>query len=229
MTTFSRARLSAAVCATTILLASCSDGVDTATSDNATTSAPSTSTERTDAASSDECSFESNGDNVIEANHNPGEPTFGIPLPEGWERMTMLDSELVRLTTADEASGPEKGRTAVLTVEPADISGTKVFDANADMIESTLSPQDFVRHPVTSVCGLDAQLFDYTTARMGDGGKQTIHQLLLSVPDVNGSNLVAVLTVQSAASDADAFAPIADTIISGLRVEDPTSGQTAES
>lgn len=228
MTTRSRTKLAAALCATTFLLTSCSDGVETATSDNATTTTATTPTERTDAASAGECSSEGDVEGYIEANYNSGEPVFSIPLPEGWERTTMLDSELVRLTTADQAGGPEKARTAVLTVEPAEIAGTTVFDQNADMIETTMSPEGLVRHPETPVCGLDAQLFSYTTAGMG-GEEKAVQQLLVSVPDVADSNLVAVLTVQSNTTDAEAFRPIADEIVAGLRVEDPTTGQTVES
>lgn len=228
VTTLSRTTLAATLCVTTILLASCSDGVETVTSDNATTTTATTPAERTDRASVGECSSEDNADNYIEANHNPKEPIFSIPLPEGWERTTKMDSELVRLTTGDRASGPEKARTAILTVEPTTVEGTVMFDQNAAYIESTMSPENLVRHPETSVCGLAAQQFDYTTSGMG-GATQAVHQLLVSVPDINGSSLVAVLTVQSAEADASDFAPIADTIISGIRVEDPTAGQTVES
>ena len=67
------------------------------------------------------------------------EPLMKIPQPEGWERVTMMDSELIRFTMRNEALVKDGfAPTAVVTLEshPGIAEPRQVFDAQQDALKS---------------------------------------------------------------------------------------------
>src|SRR6476659_2860747 len=67
--------------------------------------------------------------------HSDEEPVMKIPQPEGWERVTMMDSELIRFTMRNAALTKDGfAPTVVVTLEshPGIAEPREVFDAQQD-------------------------------------------------------------------------------------------------
>ncbi len=146
-----------------------------------------------------------------------GEPTVGLPQPDGWERTTMLDSELIRATIANKklAAGGVAA-TAVVTVEK--VSGAnaqQALDAQLNSLRTALKTEDIAVQPGT-LCGFPTSTMTYTPPAGGDDQKATA--LAVSVPD--GANTWSItVTVQSKMPDDPTYRRDSQAILTGLQIQ----------
>lgn len=147
---------------------------------------------------------------MIEANHNPGEPTFAIPLPDGWERNTAMDSEIVRLGIAH-AESQESFSSAVITAEqtPAPVGE---IDLGLDQVAKDGSIQE---EDPSTICGFTSQRVDYIFS--SPQGEVPATLLAISVPSDDGYT-TAALTVQQSDPDAEHYADTKEEILDGFTV-----------
>jgi hypothetical protein len=191
----------------TFALTSCSSGSDdldsTPTSVNSTPSDASTTV-----ADNDGCTALEGA--AIEANHKPGEPTFSIPLPAGWERNTMLDSDLVRLGIGH-AESPTSTSSAVITLEK-----TAAPVGELDLgLGPVAVPGSIEEQELGTTCGFVSQRTDYAFASAQGETPATL--LAVSVPSENGY-ITAGLTVQQSDADAKHYEQTKEEILDGFTV-----------
>ena len=77
--------------------------------------------------------------------HTDEEPVMKIPQPDGWERVTMMDSELIRFTMRNVGLAKDGfAPTAVVTLEShrGIAEPREVFDAQQDALESGVGATD---------------------------------------------------------------------------------------
>ena len=101
--------------------------------------------------------------------HTDEEPVMEIPQPDGWERVTMMDSELIRFTMRNASLASDGfAPTAVVTLESHRglAEPREVFDAQQDALETALGATD-VQITETTLCELPAEMIDYTTPPLG--------------------------------------------------------------
>src|SRR4051812_41332928 len=97
------------------------------------------------------------------------EPVMAIPQPQGWERVTMMDSELIRFTMRNQSLARDGfAPTAVVTLEShrGIAEPREVFDAQQDALKTVIGATNIDVTP-TTVCELPAEMIDYTTPPLG--------------------------------------------------------------
>lgn len=155
--------------------------------------------------------------------HGDQEPVMKIPQPEGWERVTMMDSELIRFTMRNDAMAKDGfAPTAVVTLEShRGISEPReVFDAQHDALESAIGATDIsVRE--TDLCELAAQTIDYTTPQLGMLPPHPA-SVLTAVMQTEDDTFAMTMTVQSADPGNPAYQRDAETILTGFQMLPPS-------
>ena len=152
------------------------------------------------------------------------EPVLKIPQPQGWDRMTMMDSELIRFAMANRSLIKDGfASNVVVTLESA--PGTEepevVFNTMRDAMESDLGATD-LRVTEHTLCGLPAETMHYQTPLLGN------------IPPHPGVAVVAVLhaddttyavsvTIQTTDPDNPEYQRDADEILKGFQLLPPSS------
>ncbi|WP_123023315.1 LpqN/LpqT family lipoprotein [Mycolicibacterium stellerae] len=155
--------------------------------------------------------------------HTDEEPVLKIPQPEGWERVTMMDSELIRFTMRNEALAKDGfAPTAVVTLEshPGMAEPREVFDAQQDALESAIGATN-VSVSETTVCELPAETIDYTTPQIGMLPPHPA-SVLTAVMHTEDDTYAMTMTVQSADPDNAVFQRDAETILTGFQMLPPS-------
>lgn len=155
--------------------------------------------------------------------HSDEEPVMKIPQPDGWERVTMMDSELIRFTMRNEGLARNGfAPTAVVTLEshPGLAEPRKVFDAQQDALESGIGATD-VQADATTLCELPAETIDYTTPQLGPLPPHPA-RLVTAVLHTENDTYAMTLTVQSADADDPTYQRDAETILTGFQMLPPT-------
>ncbi len=153
------------------------------------------------------------------------EPVMKIPQPDGWQRVRLLDSELIRFTmrNASLAAGGF-APTAVVTLEshrgiaePRD-----VFRAQQDALETTIGATNL---EVTegSLCELPAETIDYMTPQLGMLPPHPA-RVVTAVMHADDTTYAMTLTVQGADRDNPTYRRDAETILTGFQMLPPTQG-----
>ena len=155
--------------------------------------------------------------------HTDEEPVMAIPQPEGWERVTMMDSELIRFTMRNQSLARDGfAPTAVVTLEShrGIAEPREVFDAQQDALETAIGATDIEITP-TTVCELPAEAIDYTTPTMGflPPHPATVVTAVLSTED---TTYAMTMTVQSGDPDNPTYKRDAETILSGFQMLPPS-------
>ena len=158
--------------------------------------------------------------------HTDEEPVMKIPQPDGWERVTMMDSELIRFTMRY-AAAPSKGGivpTAVVTLESHRglAEPREVFDAQKDALETALGATN-VQITETTLCELPAEMIDYTTPPLGilPPHPAKVVTAVLQADDVTWA---MTMTVQSADPDNPTYQRDVETILTGFQMLPPSGG-----
>jgi hypothetical protein len=155
------------------------------------------------------------------------EPTMRVPQPEGWDRITKMDSEMIRFTMGNKALGVTGfGASAVVTIEshPGELDASSFFDQARDAMASSFGDVD-LDYSDGTVCGLPAQTMHYILPQ-GGALKQEVSATAVMVVVFTGSKTYGVvLTIQSPVAENPDYQRDAETITTGFQVLAPDSGQ----
>jgi hypothetical protein len=157
--------------------------------------------------------------------HVDDEPQMKIPMPDGWERVTMMDSELIRFTMRNPRLAKDNfAPTAVLTLEsqPGEHDPQEVFDAQHDVLEQGVGATDVNATP-TTVCGLPAETLDYVTPPIGPIAPHPA-KVVCAVMRTDEKTFAMTLTLQSADPDNPTYKRDAQTILTGFQMLPPKTG-----
>jgi hypothetical protein len=154
--------------------------------------------------------------------HSDEEPVMKIPQPDGWERVTMMDSELIRFTMRNERLARNGfAPTAVVTLEshPGIAEPREVFDAQHDALESGIGATG-VHATQTMLCELPAETIDYITPQLGVLPPHPA-KVVTAVLNTENDTYAMTLTVQSADADDPTYQRDAETILTGFQLLPP--------
>jgi hypothetical protein len=154
------------------------------------------------------------------------EPTMRIPQPDGWERATELDSEMIRFTMHNTQLGNDRlAAAAVITIEShrGEIKADDFFDQSRQGLIQSFGGEGLTYDDHT-LCGLPAQTIHYTLpAQMAAG--QAVPATVVVVVAFSGNTTYGIaLTMQSPRSDAPAYNRDLETITTGFQVLAPDAG-----
>ena len=151
-----------------------------------------------------------------------GEPVLKIPRPDGWERVTMMDSQLVRYTMRNtDLVSDGFAPTAVVTLEsqPGRTEPAEVFEAQRRGLESGLGATD-VRTAQTTLCGLPAETVDYTIPA-NSGLPPHPARVLCAVLQTDDRTYAVTLTVQGAEPENPTYRRDSEAILAGFQMLSP--------
>lgn len=155
-----------------------------------------------------------------------GEPQMKIPEPPGWQRSSMLDSEIIRFTMGNKALTDRNFTpTAVVTLEPvADGQGDPqtIFDQERAALVEHLGATG-LQTTKTTLCGDNAELVNYDAPSMGRVPPRKAKTLMVT-GTFGGNSYVATVTVQSTDSADPTYARDSDTILTGFQFLPPDGG-----
>jgi len=155
-----------------------------------------------------------------------GEPQLKIPQPTGWERVSMLDSDLIRFTMRNKDLAADGFQpTAVVTLEsvPGDAVDNKaIFDQERAALVDRLGATD-LHISETTRCGDEAELVDYDAPAMGRIPPRTIKTLMVAGA-FHGNTYVATVTVQSTDPNNPVYARDTGTVLTGFQMLAPGGG-----
>jgi hypothetical protein len=155
-----------------------------------------------------------------------GEPRMRIPQPPGWERASMLDSEVIRFTMRNKGLQTNNFMpTAVVTLESVPGAATDdqtIFDQERGALVDRLGATG-LHTTETTLCGDEAELVDYDAPSMGRIPPRKIRTLMVAATfDTN--TYVATVTVQSTDPDNPVYARDTETVLTGFQMLPPDGG-----
>lgn len=153
------------------------------------------------------------------------EPTLRTAQPDGWTRMTQLDSAMIRFAMGNAALGVDDfGASAVVTMEsqPGDIPPDTIFDEGRRQLVSALGATELDFTDGT-LCGLAAQTVRYTMPRPNGGSPLRATAVVAVMPSTDRTFAVS-MTIQSPRPDDPKYKQDADDIVTGFQVVAPNSG-----
>ena len=157
------------------------------------------------------------------------EPKLRIPIPQGWERSTQMDSENIRFSIRAQgltANGFTPNAVVTLQKVAGDIGKPiQILQAQQDQLTKKLNLKD-VTTTETKVCGAPALSATYKTPELKLGPK------LPSVPErtatslgtvyrTGDANYVATLTVQTIKPDDPNYVKASEQIVKGFQLLPP--------
>ena len=157
------------------------------------------------------------------------EPKLRIPVPEGWERATKMDSEQIRFAIRNPklaADGFTPNAVVTLQKAPSDIGKPdQILQAQTDQLVKKLKLTD-VNSTSTKVCGASALSSTYTTPEINLGKKmpQIPARKATSLGVVyrgGDSYYVATLTVQTVKADDQTYVKDSGEILKGFQILPP--------
>lgn len=154
---------------------------------------------------------------------NDDEPVMKIPQPDGWVRSTMMDSELIRFTMANQSLVKDDfASNVVVTLESArgiEDPGV-VFEGQREGLESVFGATD-LRVTDHTLCGLPAQTVNYQTPEMG---KVAPHPavVVIAVLHTDDTTYATTVTVQSTDPENPTYRRDADMILKGFQLLPPS-------
>lgn len=157
------------------------------------------------------------------------EPKLRIPVPEGWERNTEMDSEQIRFAIRSPklaAEGFVPNAVVTLQRAPADIGKPEqILQAQTDQLTKKLKLTD-VSSTATKVCGAPALSSAYTTPEIKLGKKippvpARKATSLGAVYRAGDTNYVATVTVQTVKADDPTYLADSEAILKGFQILPP--------
>lgn len=148
------------------------------------------------------------------------EPTIRVPQPDGWERYSDLDSQLIRFAMRNPGLGADGfPSTAVVTIEsfPDTVDADSYFEQSRDAIAQAFGVTD-VTYEDTTVCGLPAQTIDYVLPSQAASVPALPSTALAVVADGGDTKHGVVLTVQSPDPDNPAYVSDSTEMLDGFQV-----------
>ena len=151
------------------------------------------------------------------------EPELRVPQPEGWDRITELDSAMIRFTMGNKSLGVDNfAASAVVTIEshPGELDADEFFDEAREALASTFDTGD-VDYTDDTICGLPSQIMQYVIPKMAGVPEPISATALMVVVFTGGRTYGAVLTIQSPLPDEPDYERDAETILTGFQVLAP--------
>lgn len=152
------------------------------------------------------------------------EPQLRIPVPAGWERNTMMDSQIIRFAiVALDLVADEFATNAVVTLEaaPGNQTPDDVFEQNRGNLETMMGAFDLEVESNTT-CGLPSETTHYVAPPMGPAPERPI--LMHAVVANNaGTTYLATLTIQTTDPDNPTYISDSQEIIDGFQMLLPSS------
>ena len=194
-----------------MLLAGCGTEEGTAVRDSASDSPVASSSSNTG-----ECAASADG--YLSATHEADEPTFSVPVVDGWERVPQFEKQMIRLAAANKSLIVDKfAPNYVVTVEKAPASGRAEFDRQLMAVTRIAEGGSVKQHPESTTCGFPSLVADYRL-RTETGVLTDATVLVVSVPG-EPSPTTATLTIQSPDPDNAEYTAAKKTVIDGFRVQ----------
>jgi hypothetical protein len=155
-----------------------------------------------------------------------GEPQLKIPQPPGWERASMLDSDVIRFTMRNKDLVAHSFMpTAVVTLEsvPGGDADTKtIFDQERSALVDRLGATN-LHSMETTRCGDEAEIVDYDAPSMGNVPPRKVKTLMVAAP-YSDTTYVTTVTVQSTDPDNATYARDTGTVLAGFQMLPPAAG-----
>jgi hypothetical protein len=151
------------------------------------------------------------------------EPLLRLPQPEGWQRITAMDSELIRYMIRN----PALRASAVVSQEDvtkANASPQDVIDAEFSSATAFVGATDVVRSSHPPVCGSPAGTVTFNVPERG--AVPALSGIALAAVTAGARKYAVVLTVQTAEPDNPDYAADEKSIIDGFQVLPATPGNS---
>jgi hypothetical protein len=156
----------------------------------------------------------------------PGEPQLKIPQPTGWERASMLDSDVIRFTMRNKGLSDNNFMpTAVVTLESVSESNSDnqtIFDQERAALVDRLGATD-LSTTATTRCGDEAELVDYDAPSMGRIPPRKVRTLMVA-GTFHNNTFVSTVTVQSTDPGNSVYARDTEAVLTGFQMLPPTVG-----
>ncbi|KUI29198.1 LpqN/LpqT family lipoprotein [Mycobacterium sp. GA-2829] len=156
------------------------------------------------------------------------DPAMSIPRPAGWERFTMMDSDLVRYMLVNrDLVADQFAPNVVVTIEsiPGNESADSVLTKNRTAIETLGGATDLAYTP-TTVCGQPAERITYTGAPQGTTPARPIITLA-TVIHTGGRTFGIAVTAQATRPDNPTYQRDVEAILTGFQVLAATTANPA--
>ncbi|MCG7596589.1 LpqN/LpqT family lipoprotein [Mycobacterium sp. PSTR-4-N] len=129
---------------------------------------------------------------------NPREPQLRVPQPQGWERNTMMDNQIIRFAiVAQDLVADQFAPNAVVTLESVRGSADPdiVFEQNRSNLTTMMGAFDLQTESNTT-CGLPSETTTYIAPAMGPAPQRPIimHAVVARTPS---ATYLSTLTVQT--------------------------------
>ena len=158
--------------------------------------------------------------------HAAGEPQLKIPQPAGWERASMLDSDVIRFTMRNKGLSDNNFMpTAVVTLESVPDGSNDnqaIFDQERAALVERLGATGLSTTETTR-CGDEAELVDYDAPSMGPIPARKARTLMVA-GTFHDNTFVSTVTVQSTDPDNNVYARDTDTVLTGFQMLPPAVG-----
>lgn len=155
-----------------------------------------------------------------------GEPQLKIPQPPGWERASMLDSDVIRFTMRNRGLAVDSFMpTAVVTLETVSDSNNDsqaIFDQERAALVDRLGASGLSTTQTTR-CGDEAELVDYDAPSMGRIPPRKARTLMVT-GTFHDNTFVSTVTVQSTDPGNSVYAHDTDTVLTGFQMLPPAAG-----
>ncbi|BBX47878.1 LpqN/LpqT family lipoprotein [Mycobacterium cookii] len=179
----------------------------------------------TPASNNTECESVSAPMTAIES-HTDGEPQLKIPQPPGWQRTSMLDSQIIRFTMGNKALTARNFMpTVVVTLESVPgghVDYQTIFDQERAALVQRLGATH-VRSSETTLCGDKAETVNYDAPGMGRIPPRKVRTLMVTAT-FSANTYVATVTVQSTDPTNPSYARDTDLILTGFQMLPPEGG-----
>lgn len=152
------------------------------------------------------------------------EPQMRIPVPQGWERNSMMDSRIIRYAiVAQDLITDGFAPNAVVTLES--VRGTPdpdiVFGENRNNLVTMMGASDLETES-NSTCGFPSETTSYIAPPMGPAPERPIIMHAV-VADAGNTTYLATLTLQTAEGGNPTYLRDAQEIVDGFQLLLPTS------
>lgn len=154
---------------------------------------------------------------------NDDEPVMKIPQPQGWDRTTMMDSELIRFAMANRSLVTDGfAPNVVVTFESA--RGIEdpdvVFEAERESLESMAGATD-LRVTAHTLCGLPAETVHFQIPAIGNIAPHPA-MAVFAILYTDDMTYAACVTVQTTDPDNPTYQRDADAILRGFQMLPPS-------
>lgn len=150
---------------------------------------------------------------------NPREPQLRIPVPAGWKRNSMMDSQVIRYAiVAEQLIADGFAPNAVVTLERARgvAEPAEVFDENRANLVRMMIATDLQTEDNTT-CGFPSETTTYTAPPMGPAPRRPIIMHAVVAQDTNATYL-ATVTIQTSDGANPTYQRDAQQIVDGFQM-----------